>query len=56
MRLLEQHRNRRKPPRSAGEMTVVGIVVITFVVLLAISIVAGVIALAVWLLRDVPWV
>ncbi|HEX9981941.1 MAG TPA: DUF4112 domain-containing protein [Thermoanaerobaculia bacterium] len=56
MRLLEQHRNRIKPPRSAGEMTLVGIVVMTAIVGLAIGIVAATIALVVWLLRDVPWV
>ncbi|HEX7154668.1 MAG TPA: DUF4112 domain-containing protein [Thermoanaerobaculia bacterium] len=56
MRLLEKHRNRRHPPRSTGEMTLIGILVFALIISIAISIVVGFIALVVWLLREVPWV
>jgi hypothetical protein len=55
MRLLEKHRDRRRPPRSTSQMTLYTIMVMGGVVLLALSILACVIALGVWLLRDVPW-
>jgi len=56
MRLLEKHRDRRKPPRSPGEMTGLAFLIVALILAMALLIVAGVIALAVWLLRNVPWV
>jgi hypothetical protein len=52
MRLLEKHRDRRRPPRSAGEFTFVLIGIIVLLVALAIGIVAAVIALGLWLIAQ----
>lgn len=56
MRLLEKHRDRRRPPRSPGEMAFLAFLVMALVFLMALLIVVGMVALAVWLLRNVPWV
>lgn len=56
MRLLEKHRDRRRPPRSAGKMLLLGILIMGLVLGAALLIVAGAVALLVWLFRDVPWV
>lgn len=56
MRLLEKHRDRRRPPRSAAHMVFFAFLVIALIFVMALLIVVGVIALAVWLLRNVPWV
>lgn len=50
MRLLEKHRDRRRPPRSASQIALVLGVIVAFLVLLAIALVAGVIALVIWLI------
>jgi Domain of unknown function (DUF4112) len=55
MRLLEKHRDRRRPPRSSAQMAFLAFLVMAFIFLMALLIVAGVVALAVWLLRNVPW-
>lgn len=56
MRLLEKHRDRRQPPRAPGMMIFYAILVMTLVFLMALAIVMSIIAIAVWLLRKVPWV
>ena len=56
MRLLEKHRNRRRPPRSPGQMTLFAILLVGFILFLALGIVFVVLWLAWWLLRAVPWV
>lgn len=56
MRLLEKHRDRRRTPRSPGQMTFLAFLVMALVFVMALMIVIGVVATAVWLLRNVPWV
>lgn len=56
MRLLEKHRDRRRPPRSPGQMTGLAILVIASIFVMALVIVVGMIAIGLWLLRNVPWV
>lgn len=52
MRLLEKHRDRRKPPRTAGQIALVLGLIIAFVMILALGIAAGVIALLFWLIAQ----
>lgn len=52
MRLLEKHRDRHKPPRSASQIALVLGAIVAFLVLLAIAIVASVIALVLWLIAQ----
>lgn len=52
MRLLEKHRDRRRPPRSAGQIALVLAAIITFLVLLALAAVSAVIALVLWLIAQ----
>jgi hypothetical protein len=52
MRLLEKHRDRRRPPRSASQIALVLGAIVTFLVLLAVGLVAGVIALVLWLIAQ----
>lgn len=56
MRLLEKHRDRRKPPRAPGQMVFFAFLVMGLIFLMALTIVASVVLLVVWLLRNVPWV
>jgi hypothetical protein len=55
MRLLEKHRDRRKPPRSFASIAVFAIVLVLFVFLLATAVVAGVIALILMLIGQRSW-
>jgi hypothetical protein len=52
MRLLEKHRDRTRPPRSATQIAFVLGTIMLFLVLLAIALLAGVIALGVWLIGN----
>jgi hypothetical protein len=52
MRLLEKHRDRRRPPRSASQIALVLGAIVAFLVLLAISLVVGVILLVLWLIGQ----
>lgn len=52
MRLLEKHRDRRRPPRSPSEIALVFTCIVAFLVLLAVSLVIGVVALVVWLISQ----
>ena len=52
MRLLEKHRDRRRPPRSSGQIALVLGAIVAFLVLLAIGIAAAVIALVLWLIAQ----
>jgi hypothetical protein len=52
MRLLEKHRDRRRPPRSASQIALVLGGIVTFLVLLAIALVVGVIVLVLWLIGQ----
>jgi hypothetical protein len=52
MRLLEKHRDRRRPPRSAASIALVVSAIVAFIVLLAVLILAGVVALVLWLIGQ----
>jgi hypothetical protein len=49
MRLLEKHRDRRRPPRSTLAITLVLSLIVLFVILFAILVVAGLLALVIWI-------
>jgi len=52
MRLLEKHRDRRRPPRTASQIALVLGAIVAFLVLLAIGVAAAVIALVLWLIAQ----
>ena len=52
MRLLEKHRDRRRPPRTPGQIALVLGAIVAFLMLLAIGIAAAVIALVLWLIAQ----
>lgn len=52
MRLLEKHRDRRRPPRSTAAIALVAACIVLFVLALAVGMVMAVIALIVWLLGQ----
>ena len=52
MRLLEKHRDRRRPPRSMAAIALVASGIVLFVVLLAAGIVAALLALVLWLIGQ----
>lgn len=52
MRLLEKHRDRRRPPRTTGQIAFVLGAIVLFLVLLALTVVAAVIALVLWLIAQ----
>jgi hypothetical protein len=52
MRLLEKHRDRRRTPRSTAQIALVLGGIVTFLVLLAVALLAGVIALVIWLIGQ----
>ncbi len=54
MRLLEKHRDRRRPPRSTAAIAFVAACIVLFVVALAVLTMVGVIALIVWLVGQRP--
>lgn len=56
MRLLEKHRDRTRPPRSSGEITLVIGAIIAFLVLFALLLLAGVVAGIIWLIGQRSWV
>lgn len=54
MRLLEKHRDRRRPPRSTGAIAFVATLIVLFVLALAVGVVFAVIALVLWLIGQRP--
>ncbi len=52
MRLLEKHRDRRRPPRSSAQIALVLGAIMAFLVLLAIGIAAALIAFVLWLIAQ----
>jgi hypothetical protein len=52
MRLLEKHRDRHRPPRSASQIALVLGAIVAFLVLLAVGVAVAVIALVVWLISQ----
>jgi len=49
MRLLEKHRDRRRPPRSTAAIALFAVSLILFVIMLSTLILAGVITLVLWI-------
>jgi hypothetical protein len=54
MRLLEAHRDRRRPPRTTRAIALTLAAIVAFVLVLAVLAVAGVIALALYLIGSRP--
>ncbi len=54
MRLLEAHRDRRRPPRSTKSIALTLALIVAFVFVLAVSAVVGVIALALYVIGRRP--
>lgn len=52
MRLLEKHRDRRRPPRSTAAIALVAACIVLFVIGLAIVLVATMIAVVLWLIGQ----
>ena len=52
MRLLELHRDRRRPPRSTAEIALVATLIVCFVVAVALGLVVGIITLVLWLIAQ----
>jgi hypothetical protein len=52
MRLLEQHRDRRRPPRSSGQIALVGAAILSFVIAVALLLIAGLVGLVFWLIAQ----
>lgn len=54
MRLLEKHRDRTRPPRSATAIAFVSVLIVLFVLALAVGMVAGLAILVFWLIGQRP--
>ncbi len=54
MRLLEKHRDRRRPPRSTAAIAFVAMLIVLFVLAMAVGVVFAVIALVLWLIGERP--
>ncbi|HYI09236.1 MAG TPA: DUF4112 domain-containing protein [Thermoanaerobaculia bacterium] len=55
MRLLEAHRDRRRPPRSGRQIALILGLIVTFLVLLALTLVVGMVGLVLWLIGQRSW-
>lgn len=55
MRLLERHRDRQRPPRSAASIALVLTLIVVFLAGLALLLLAVVVALVVWLIGQRSW-
>lgn len=54
MRLLEKHRDRRRPPRSTAAIAFTSFLIVLLVLAMAIGVVSAVIALLLWLIGQRP--
>ncbi|HET8772684.1 MAG TPA: DUF4112 domain-containing protein [Thermoanaerobaculia bacterium] len=54
MRLLEKHRDRTRPPRSAAAIAFVSVLIVLFVLALAVGLVVGLAILVFWLIGKRP--
>ena len=52
MRLLELHRDRRRPPRPMSQIALIAAAIVGFVIMVALLLVAGVVALVLWLIAQ----
>jgi hypothetical protein len=55
MRLLEKYRDRKRPPRSAGEITLVFLLIFSFLAILALALLGSVVGLIIWLIGQRSW-
>lgn len=56
MALLEKHRDRSRPPRSTAQIAVVLGMIVGLIVLFALTLVAGLFALILWIIGQRSWV
>ena len=52
MRLLELHRDRRRPPRTTTQIAFVAALILGFIITVALLLVAGFVALVLWLIAQ----
>ncbi len=52
MRLLERHRDRRRPPRSAGSIALITVGIAAFNFLIAIAMIFGLVTIVLWLIGQ----
>ena len=52
MRLLELHRDRRRPPRSVAQIAFVASLIVAFVIMVALMLMVGLAALVLWLIAQ----
>ena len=52
MRLLEKHRDRRRPPRSMAQIALVAILIVLVIIGFAFGILVGLVALVLWLIGQ----
>lgn len=52
MRLLELHRDRRRPPRSTAQIALVAALIVGFVILVALMLLFGLVALVLWIIAQ----
>ncbi len=55
MRLLEKHRDRRRPPRAYGAIGFMAVLIVLFVFLVATAVVAALVTLVIWLIGQRSW-
>ena len=56
MRLLEKHRDRRRPPRSFAAIAFVAACIVLLIITLSVLFVAGVLAVVFWIIGQRSWV
>jgi hypothetical protein len=54
MRLLEKHRDRKRPPRSTASIAFAAVLIVLFVLVMAVGLVFAGIALVLWLIGQRP--
>lgn len=54
MRLLEKHRDRKRPPRSTGAIFFVSMLIVLFVLAMAVGLVFALVAIVLWLIGQRP--
>lgn len=52
MRLLEQHRDRKRPPRSTAAIAFVASLIVLFIFLMAVTVTAAVVTMILWLIGQ----
>ena len=55
MRLLERHRDRRRPPRSAGSITLIALAILAFNMMVALLMLFAVVTVIFWIVGQRTW-